>query len=69
MPIFKIIIIVLLVLIFLSLASGLWYLWRDRDNNSTHVVTSLTWRVGLSAVLFLLLMLGLWMGWIQPNGP
>lgn len=66
MPYFKIVIISLLVLIFISLLSGLWYLWRDKDN-ATHVVTSLTWRVGLSALLFLLLLLGLWMGWIQPN--
>ena len=67
MPYFKIVIVVLLVMIFISLASGLWYLWQDKEG-SNKVVKSLTWRVGLSIVLFVLLMFGLWMGWIQPNG-
>ena len=65
--IFKAVIITLLVLIMLSLAMGLWYIWADRDN-STRAVRSLTWRVGLSVTLIILLFLGIWMGWIQPHG-
>ena len=29
---------------------------------------ALALRVGLSVALFLLIMLGYWMGWIQPSG-
>lgn len=66
MDLFKIIIVTLLVLIFISLASGLWYLWRGNEN-STQVVKSLTWRIGLSIALFALLIIGMWLGWIQPH--
>lgn len=64
---FKIIIITLLVLIMFSLAMGLRYVCVDRKN-STRAVRSLTWRVGLSVTLLILLFLGVWMGWIQPHG-
>jgi len=65
--IFKAVIITLLVLIMISLGMGLWYLWTDRGN-STRTVRSLTWRVGLSITLIVLLFLGLVFGWIQPHG-
>jgi hypothetical protein len=66
MELFKIVIVILLFLIFVSLAVGLWYLWKG-DDNSTGVAKSLTWRIGLSILLFVLLMAGFWLGWIQPQ--
>lgn len=59
-------IIALLVFIFFSLGSALYFLMRD-PAQSTRVVKALSWRIGLSLVLFLLLMLAFMMGWIQPH--
>ncbi|MFT4174720.1 MAG: twin transmembrane helix small protein [Rhodocyclaceae bacterium] len=48
------VVIILLVAIFVSLASGLFYLIRDKGQG-TRTVRALTWRVGLSVVLFLVM--------------
>lgn len=64
--IFKVIIITLLILIMLSLVSGMWFLMRDKEN-STRTVRALTWRIGLSFVLIVVLFVGLLFGWIQPH--
>lgn len=60
------VIIALLVFIFFSLGSALYFLVRD-PAQSTRVVKALTWRIGLSLVLFGLLMAAFMMGWIQPH--
>ncbi len=59
-------IIALLVFIFFSLGSALYFLVRD-PAQSTRVVKALTWRIGLSLVLFALLMAAFMMGWITPH--
>ncbi|HTM64637.1 MAG TPA: twin transmembrane helix small protein [Gammaproteobacteria bacterium] len=60
------IIIALLVFIFFSLGSALYYLVRD-PSQSTRVVKALTWRISLSVVLFIFLMAAFAMGWITPH--
>ena len=60
------VIIALLVFIFFSLGSALYYLMRD-SSQSTRVVKALSWRIGLSLVLFILLMVSLMLGWITPH--
>jgi hypothetical protein len=55
------------VLIFASLGSALFYLFSDRGN-STRTVRALTLRVGLSVILFLLLMLAHFSGLITLRG-
>ena len=62
----KAIIIILFVFIFISLGSALYYLMRDQGN-SDRIVKALTWRIGLSIVLFAVLMIAFFMGWITPN--
>lgn len=59
-------IIALLGFIFFSLGSALYFLVKD-PAKSTRVVKALSWRIGLSIVLFLLLMLAFMMGWITPH--
>lgn len=51
----KIVIVVFLVLILLSLGSALFYLMRDHGG-SNRAVKALTWRIGLSLSLFLMIM-------------
>ena len=63
----KIIVLVLIALILVSLASGLYYLVKDRGA-SERTVKALTWRVGLSAALFALLMAGYYLGFIPKTG-
>lgn len=64
--IIKVIIVLFFISIFFSLGSALYFLVRDKGD-STRIVKALTWRIGLSFVLFLLLMLAYMMGWIKPH--
>ncbi len=59
----KLVVIVLLLAIVASLASGLFYLARD-DQNSPRVLKALKIRVALSAMLILFLLLSYYMGWM-----
>jgi hypothetical protein len=56
-----------LVAIVASLGSALWYLVRGAGD-SRRMVRALTWRIGLSIALFLLLMLAWYTGLIAPHG-
>jgi hypothetical protein len=61
---------VVLAFVFVILAalfSGLFFLVRDQGR-STRTVKALTWRIGLSLALFLLLLAGYYFGLIQPHG-
>jgi hypothetical protein len=63
----KILIILVLAGILASLASGLFYLVRDKKD-SKRMVTALTVRVSLSVLLFILLFVAYLTGLIQPHG-
>jgi hypothetical protein len=64
---FKIVVVVLLLMILASLGSGLFFLINDRGKNR-RTVKALTFRIGLSVALFLLLMLAYAVGLIKPHG-
>jgi len=64
---FKTLIIINLLLILASLASGAFFLARD-DGKTLRVVQSLTIRVALSVSLIALLLIGYFSGAIQPHG-
>ncbi|MBP9916351.1 MAG: twin transmembrane helix small protein [Thiobacillaceae bacterium] len=61
----RILIYLVLVLILLSLGSALVYLVRDRGEGE-RAIRALTWRIGLSLGLFILLMAGHYLGVIAP---
>jgi DUF2909 family protein len=65
--IFKIFIVIMLISIAFSLMSGLFFMVKD-DSKSKRVVTSLTFRITLSILLFVSLIAGYYLGWIQPHG-
>jgi DUF2909 family protein len=63
--IIKAIIIILFIFILYALGSALFFLVKGDD--SERMVKALTWRIGLSLLLFLILMISFAMGWITPN--
>ena len=63
----KAIVVIMLIGILLSLGSAAVYLFRERGE-STKMVKALTYRIGLSVTLFLLLMAGFYFGIIPPSG-
>lgn len=62
----KAIIILFLLFIFFTLGSALFYLVRDKGH-SNRVVKALTWRIGISIALFILLMVAFAFGWLTPH--
>jgi hypothetical protein len=57
-----------LLLIVLSLGSALVHLVRHKGESSQKMAWALTFRVGLSVLLFVLLLVAWRLGWIQPHG-
>ena len=63
----KIVVITMLVLILASLFSALVFLFKDKGRGN-RTARALTWRIGLSMTLFLMLMAGFHFGIIPPDG-
>jgi Protein of unknown function (DUF2909) len=62
---FKFFVIAMLVLILLSLGNALFHL-SSKKGDSRKMVKALSWRIGLSVLLFLILILGYYGGWVHP---
>ncbi|MDD4885545.1 MAG: twin transmembrane helix small protein [Thiomonas sp.] len=62
----KILIPIAFLLIVGSLFSGLFFVMKDKGK-SNRAVYALTFRVGFSVLLFLILILSYKMGWIHPH--
>ncbi|HEX6832953.1 MAG TPA: twin transmembrane helix small protein [Rudaea sp.] len=62
----KIAIVVFFIVILYNLGAGLFYMMSDKGTTN-RTVRALTWRIGLSVFLILLVMLGIWTGVIQPH--
>jgi len=62
----RLLIVACLLAIVLSLGSALVHLVRDKGE-SQKMARALTVRVVLSVLLFALLMVAWWLGWIQPH--
>ena len=63
----RIVILLLLLAVVASLFSGLYFVYKDKGN-SNRAVISLTIRIGLSLLVFAILMLSYKMGWIGNRG-
>jgi hypothetical protein len=63
----KIIILIFLLLIVYCLGSALFYMLSPKKAPET-MAKALTWRIALSLTLFVLLLLGFYLGWVQPHG-
>ena len=63
----KLLIIAFLILILWNLGAGLYYMMVDKGRTD-RTVKSLTWRIGLSVALILLVVAGIFTGVIKPHG-
>ncbi|MDT8319424.1 MAG: twin transmembrane helix small protein [Xanthomonadales bacterium] len=65
----KIVVILFIIAIIYSLASAMFTLVRDKGEGD-RTVRRLSWRIGLSILLFIFLWVAYQLGWIEPNsGP
>ena len=67
MTIFKAIILFILFLIILSLAASMFSMVKD-GGKTKRTVNLLTVRITLSVIAFVLLVVGMFNGWISPHG-
>ena len=63
----KIIVVILFLCILVSMVSALIFLVKDKGN-SKRTANALTWRIAISVIAFLLLIIGYLTGLIQPHG-
>lgn len=63
----KIFVVILFLLILGSLASALFHLLVSKESNDK-TVRALTYRVALSVLAFVILIVSAKLGWIQPRG-
>ena len=63
---FKYLVVLILALILISLGKALFHLSTGKGDSKA-LLHSLTWRIALSVMLFALLILAYYQGWIQPN--
>lgn len=63
---FKYLVLLILALIVISLGKALFHLSSGKGDSKA-LARSLSWRIGLSVMLFALLILAYYQGWIQPH--
>ena len=64
---FKIVIVLMLLFVIFSLGQALFHMVKGKEH-SDKMLKSLTWRIGLSVFIFILLIIGQAVGLIQPHG-
>ena len=67
MPLVKLVVIQMLIAIIASLGSALFHLARGSGGDSRKMLRALTWRIGLSVFLFVLLLISYAAGLIRPH--
>jgi succinate dehydrogenase/fumarate reductase cytochrome b subunit len=63
----KLLIIGVMIVILWNLGAGLYYMMVDKGKTD-RTVKSLSWRIGLSVGLIILVMIGIYTGVIKPHG-
>ncbi len=61
----KFLIVALMIMVLYFLGSASFYLLRSRD--SEKMAKALTWRIGLSVLIFALLLIAAMVGWWEPH--
>ena len=63
----KLLIIAFVIVILWNLGAGLYYMMVDKGKTD-RTVKSLSWRIGLSVLLIVLIVIGIFTGVIKPHG-
>ena len=63
----KVLIVIFLAAIIYNLGAGLYFMMTDKGQ-SDRTVRALTRRIGLSVILIILVIIGIWTGIIRPHG-
>ena len=63
----KILIILAMLAILFTLFRSLYFLMTGKQE-SKKTVNGLSWRIGLSMALFVLIVVGIFAGWLEPHG-
>lgn len=61
----KYFIYLLMVIVLYCLGSACFYMLKGQD--AEKMVKALTWRIGLSLLIFVILIIGYFMGWLVPH--
>jgi hypothetical protein len=64
---FKYLVVAILILILVSLGKALFHLSSSKPGESIKMVKALGFRIGLSVLLFVLLLIAYSRGWIEPH--
>ncbi|MGV6858007.1 MAG: twin transmembrane helix small protein [bacterium] len=65
----KFLVLVLFLTVLGSLVSAMFFLMKGNTADSSKTVKALTFRIGLSLAAFIILMVGYFLGYIQPHTP
>lgn len=65
--VYKVALVILLLVVLFNLGQALYFMMTDKGD-SKRTVWALTRRIGLSVLLILMVIFGIWMGWLQPHG-
>jgi hypothetical protein len=64
---FKFLVVAMLALILISLAKALYHMTSSKPEDGAKMVKALAWRIGLSVLLFVFLLVAYYKGWIDPQ--
>lgn len=64
--IYKAALVVMLFVVIFNLGQALYFMMHDKGK-SNRSVWALTRRVALSIILIIMVVIGIWMGWLQPH--
>jgi predicted acyltransferase len=63
---YKIALVIMLFVVIFNLGQALFFMMSDKGQ-SNRTVWALTRRIGLSLVLILMIVVGIWAGWLHPH--
>nr|WP_221265787.1 twin transmembrane helix small protein [Oleiagrimonas soli] len=59
--------VIVLAIVIFNLGQALYFMMKDTGENK-RTVWALTRRIGLSLLLILMVIVGIWAGWLHPHG-
>lgn len=65
--IYKVALVIMFLVVVFNLGQALYFMMVDKDG-SKRTAWALTRRIGLSLLLILMVIVGIWMGWLHPHG-